>query len=104
MWAEAELCHCIDTGRIEWRKHVLERMMEREISRSEVIDTLVGGEIIAVYPDDRPFSSALIHKAQAPPLHVVAALDVGAATCFIITAYRPDEAHFGPDLKSRRPR
>ena len=104
MWTEAELRQCIGAGHIEWRKHVLERMMERGISRSEVMDTLMTGEIIALYPDDRPFSSALIHKSEAPPLHVVAALDVGAATCFIITAYRPDQAHFGPDLKTRRSR
>ena len=77
--------------------------MEREISRSEVIDTLMGGEIIAVYPDDRPLPSALIHKDQ-PPLHVGAAMDVETATCFVITAYRPDDTHFEPDLKSRRTR
>ena len=104
MWTETELRQCIDTGHIEWRKHGLERMMEREISRSEVSDSLIGGEIIAVYPDDQPFSSALIHKDTPLPLHVVAALDVGADICFVITAYRPDETHFGPDLKSRRPR
>lgn len=104
MWTETELRDCIGTGRIEWRKHVLERMVERGIRRAEVIATLANGEIIAVYSEDQPFASALVHGDQQPPLHVVAALDTGTTTCFVITAYRPDEAHFGPDLKTRRPR
>jgi hypothetical protein len=35
---------------------------------------------------------------------VVAALDQGSQTCFVITAYRPDEAHFEPDLKTSKPK
>jgi hypothetical protein len=35
-------------------------------------------------------------------LHVVAALDADTSTCYIITVYRPDEEHFGPDLKTRK--
>jgi restriction system protein len=39
---------------------------------------------------------------EEKPLHVVAAFDEGSGTCFIITAYRPDEEHFGPDFRARR--
>jgi hypothetical protein len=41
--------------------------------------------------------------AGGRPLHVVIAWDGSAARlAYVITAYEPDEAHFGPDLKTRR--
>ncbi|QFY90152.1 DUF4258 domain-containing protein [Magnetovirga frankeli] len=100
-WNLADLRHCLDSGRIQWRKHALERMLERGISRAEVLASLRQGEIIASYPEDRPIPSALLHANQEPPLHVVAALDKASATCYVITCYRPDAEHFGPDLKTR---
>lgn len=104
MWTKVELRQVIDFGTIEWRKHVLVRMMERGISRCEVLEAVRDGAMIESYSEDRPFASALLHASGPPPLHVVAALDLTSETCFIITAYRPDEIHFEPDLKTRRPR
>ena len=104
MWTEAELVQALDRGRVEWRKHVLVRMMERGIRRGDVLDALRHGERIQTYSDDRPFASARFHAAGPPPLHVVAALDSATGTCFVITAYRADEAHFESDLKTRRSR
>ncbi|MDR4507893.1 MAG: DUF4258 domain-containing protein [Candidatus Brocadiaceae bacterium] len=46
-------------GRIEWQRHTLERMMERNISRETVRDVLLEGEIVENYPDDKPYPSAL---------------------------------------------
>jgi hypothetical protein len=76
-------------------------MLERGIGRDEVMAALAEGEIIAAYPDDRPVPSALILSNRTPPLHVVAALDRTSKACFVITVYRPDADHFGPDLKTR---
>jgi len=44
----------VNEGRIEWLKHSLERMMERGISRNEVKQVLVNGEIIEEYLYDKP--------------------------------------------------
>ena len=104
MWTEPDLRHCAAHGRIEWRRHTLERMLEREISRAEVLATLANGSILTVYPDAKPYPSALVANDGVPPLHIVAALDSATATCYIITVYRPDDAHFHPDLKTRKPR
>jgi hypothetical protein len=102
MWTESDLRRCVELGRIEWRKHALERMLERDIGRMEVLEVLSKGDLIAAYPDDRPVASALLAKEGDPGLHVVAALDVDTATCYVITVYRPDAVHFEPDMKTRK--
>ena len=45
----------LEIGTIEWRKHALERMLQRGISRNEVKETLMFGEIIENYETDVPF-------------------------------------------------
>jgi hypothetical protein len=88
---------------IVWHKHTLERMLERNISRSHVMDVLIFGEVIEEYPDDRPFASALIFgMPTGQPLHVVTSFDPLSSTCHIITVYRPDSEHFNPDNRTRR--
>ncbi|WP_420824624.1 DUF4258 domain-containing protein [Thiorhodococcus mannitoliphagus] len=69
-----------------------------------MIDALRRGAITSTYPDDRPIPSALIYDAHERPLQVVVALDVNATTCFIITAYCPDEIHVESDMKTTQPR
>jgi hypothetical protein len=56
--------------RIEWSSHAVRRMLERGISREEVLNCLLSDEIIEEYPDDLPFPSCLIlgyHSGK--PLH-----------------------------------
>ena len=62
----------------------------------------MSGEVIEVYPEDRPYPSCLMLQAESEPLHVVAAVDALAEVCHIITAYRPDLEHFEPDWKTRK--
>jgi hypothetical protein len=97
------LKNAVAAGMIEWQRHSLERMMERRISRESVKQVLLNGEIVEDYADDDPFPSALfLGWTDGKPLHVVAAFDERSGTCFIITAYHPDENHFGPDFRTRR--
>ncbi len=93
----------IQKGAIEWNRHALERMMERGISRRDVMDVLLDGEIIEHYPSDYPFPSVLMFgKPDMTPLHVVVACDNDRETLYIITAYYPDDVHFLGDHKTRR--
>lgn len=93
----------VNNGRIEWQKHALERMAERNILRSAVIEILLTGERIEDYPDDTPFPSALFLKLFGQrPIHVVAAYDFVSKWAFVITAYEPKLEHFEPDFKKRR--
>lgn len=90
-------------GRIQWRRHALERMMERGISRERVKAVLMHGEVVASYQDDSPFPRLLIDgRLEDDVLHVVVAFDGIESCCYVITAYRPDLEHFENDLKTRR--
>lgn len=89
-------------GRIHWHQHALERFLERGISRAEVVSAIMNGEVIEVYPTDRPNPSCLILHVESDPVHVVAAADPAARICHVITAYRPDPEHFEPDFRTRR--
>jgi len=96
------LRNAAQAGQIIWNKHTFERMLERSISRKEVITTLIEGEVIEDYPDDRPFTSCLLLGFPwSQPLHVVVAFDSTRATCYVITAYRPDAEHFENDHRTR---
>lgn len=93
----------VKKGNIEWQRHVLERMLERKISRGTVKEVLLNGEIIENYPDNKPFPSALfLGWIRSQPFHVVGAFDSLTEWCFVITAYKPDLEHFESDYKTRR--
>jgi len=97
-----KIIEALELGNVEWRRHALERMLTREISRKDVKATLENGEIIERYEMDIPFSSALFFYIDSKPIHVVASLDDASRTIYIITAYVPDTIHFHEDLKTRR--
>ena len=94
-----KIIEALDVGTVEWRRHALERMLERDISRLEVKITLQNGE---TYETDVPFESALFFYVDSKPVHVVASLDEDTKTIYIITAYIPSSTHFCEDLKTRR--
>jgi hypothetical protein len=87
-------------GEFVWRKHAAQRMMERSIAREEIIHCAQYGEIIESYPNDYPFPSFLVFEMGTEPLHIVMALD--GDTCYVITAYRPNNQEFENDFKTRK--
>ncbi len=92
----------MDCHSIGWRRHALERMFERNITRAQVKQVLKSGMIIETYRDDQPFPSKLIYAlVDEVPLHVVVAQDTMTAECYVVTAYIPDTAHFESDLITR---
>ena len=98
-----DIAELIEQGCLQWKRHALERMMERGILRSSVKHILVEGKIIEQYPDDKPFPSCLILGfLNENPLHVVVGLDQKDRWCYIITVYRPDFNHFEQDFKTRK--
>ena len=83
--------------------HAVQRMFEKRISKSDVLEVVTGGTIINEYPDDQPFPSMLVLGfVKEQPVHVVLAIDQDSQTCHIITAYRPDRSLWTDDFKLRR--
>ncbi|MHB8455997.1 MAG: DUF4258 domain-containing protein [Acidiferrobacterales bacterium] len=70
--------------------------------RHKDVSAIMKGEVIEVYPTDRPYPSCLILYVEAEPVHVVAAAEAAARIGHIITAYRPDLGNFEPDFRTRR--
>lgn len=89
--------------KIIWKRHALERMLERELSRVVVLQVVASGELIEDYSEDRTSASGLLLGWNARrPIHVVVALDIDDEQVAIITAYEPTLEHFEPDFKTRR--
>jgi hypothetical protein len=90
-------------GHVEWRKHALQRMAERNIPRAAVLEVFLTGECIEEYPADKPFPSGLfLGYVGGRPIHVVAALAKERQRVYIITAYEPSLDVFDPDFKTRK--
>lgn len=93
----------ISKGNILWRKHALEKMIARGVSRDEVIKVMEDGEVIRPYFEDRPFPSALVLGfPENRPIHVVVSFDETAEQIFVITAYEPDLTIFETDFKTKK--
>jgi Domain of unknown function (DUF4258) len=97
-----EIQNAVNAGRIFWKKHTLERLLERGIRRIQVKNAILHGKVIEYYPDDYPVPSVLLASLQPEPLHVVVAYDEMSRHSHVITAYRPDLTHFNDDLITRR--
>lgn len=91
----------ISEGNFLWKKHALERMMERGISRARVKQAVLECNIIENYPNDYPVPSFLIATLTPEPLHVVASYDVSNGILYVITVYEPDLIHFESDYVTR---
>ncbi|MBK9012902.1 MAG: DUF4258 domain-containing protein [Saprospiraceae bacterium] len=90
-------------GNIVWRKHVLEKMISRGISRGEVLEVMEFGEVIQNYGYDKPFPSVLLLGfTNSRPIHVVTSFDEDERIIFVITTYEPDLNIFEEDFKTKR--
>ena len=98
MPAIEEIRSLCQQGKIEWTNHVQQRILQRGITRQDVKEAVVNGEIIEDYPNDYPFPSCLMLGKNR--LHVVCGIGIGIL--WIITAYRPTEDKWEKDLKTRR--
>ena len=89
-------------SKIKWSVHCFERMQERDISRADVKNCILNGEIIEDYPNDFPYPSCLIfgYTIKEKVIHVVAGSD--GEYVYIITAYFPNKEKFEDDLKTRK--
>lgn len=88
--------------KIDWTKHCLNRLNQRDISISDVKTAIKNGEIIESYCDDYPYPSCLIlgYNVNNTILHIVCGMSDDLV--HMITAYYPNNNEWEDDMKTRR--
>lgn len=88
--------------KIDWTKHCLNRLQQRNIKILEVKTAINNGKIIEYYYEDFPYPSCLIlgFNLNKKLLHVVCGMSED--TIHMITAYYPDSTKWKEDFKTRR--
>lgn len=90
-------------GHFGYADHGDEVREERGISREEVVEAVLSGEIIEDYPTHHygPLCLILGWTAAGRPLHVVASVAIRPR---IVTVYEPNLERWESDWKTRRPK
>lgn len=92
----------ISDKKIDWTRHCLNGLNQRNISILDVKTAIKNGKIIEYYLDDYPYPSCLIlgYNINNIMLHIVCGMSNNLI--HIITAYFPDKNKWENDLKTRR--
>jgi len=94
---------CVAERRVLWTYHVTMRMLERGISREQVLAACPSFEVIESYPEDKYLPSYLVFcETAGVAFHVLFAADVEERNVRVVTAYRPAADEWGPSLKRRK--
>lgn len=88
--------------KVDWTKHCLNRLNQRDILMSDVKTAIYNGKIIEYYYDDYPHPSCLIlgYNSNHRILHIVCGISENLV--HMITAYYPDSNKWENDMKTRR--
>ena len=88
--------------KIRGTNHVMVRLLQRNITQSDVEYALLNGEIIEEYEDSYPYPSCLVYgiNLDNKVLHIVCGSN--EEELWIITAYYPDNTEWQNDLKTRK--
>lgn len=87
----------------EYRAHAIQKMVERDISFTEIDEVAANLHVIREYAEDRPHPSCLVlgFTMSGRPLHLVYSVDATSNTVYVITVYEPDVSRW-TDGFSRR--
>ena len=91
-----------DSDSVVWSVHAMERLQERGIAKSDILNVILHGKIIEQYPNAFPNPACLIsgETLNKTPLHVVIGADGVILT--VITAYEPTTEKFENNLETRK--
>ena len=86
----------IRSNRFRITDHADEETHNDHLSFEEVITSILQGEIIEDYHNDKPFPSCLISglTMHGEPVHSVWAYNIANKWAVLITVYRPDRARW----------
>ena len=100
-----DIIGAIHRNRIRITDHADEEAQVDHLSFDEIFTSVLQGEIIENYPDDKPYPSCLIYGKtfSREPVHSVRAYHQETRWAVLITLYRPDPARW-LDWRTRRPK
>jgi len=89
-----DLIVAIRTSQIRITDHADEEAVDDALTFDEIYFSVMHGEIIEEYPDDKPYPSCLVmgKNFAGDPIHSVWAYNSGNGWTVQITVYRPDPA------------
>jgi len=90
-------------NRIKITDHADEEAENDQLTFDEVYFSVLNGEVIEDYPDDKPYPSCLIYGRtfSGDPIHSVWAFNEQSKWAVLITVYRPDPSQW-IDWRKRR--
>ena len=88
----ANIVDAISNNRLRITDHADEEAANDRITFDEIYFSVMDGEIIEQYPEDRPYPSCLIYgqSFSGAPIHSVWAYNDQNQWAVLITVYRPD--------------
>jgi hypothetical protein len=100
-----DIIRAIRHHRIRITDHADEETQADQLTFDEVFVSVVQGEIIEDYPNDRPYPSCLVYGEtfSKEPVHSVWAYNQENQWAVLITVYRPDPKRW-LDWRTRRPK
>lgn len=86
------IIEAINLNQVIVSRHAREKAEERNLFLDEIYFSVIQGEIIEDYPNDKPYPSCLIHgqNKKRDPIHSVWAYNQDTGYAVLITVYRPD--------------
>ena len=97
------IIEAIRHNRIKITDHADEEAENDQLTFDEVYFSVLNGEVIEDYPDDKPYPSCLIcgQTFSGDPIHSVWAFNEQSKWAVLITVYRPDPSQW-IDWRKRR--
>lgn len=83
-------------------QHLSLRLRERGIRYDDVVNVLMGGEIIEQYPTDYPYPSCLLLGVSVGDKYLHVVCGVGSGRLWIVTAYYPSPDKWEAGYKARK--
>ncbi|HID27382.1 MAG TPA: DUF4258 domain-containing protein [Methanosarcinales archaeon] len=92
----SDLINAIRSGRIRITDHADEEAQNDRLSYEEIFFSVLAGEIIEYYPEDKPYPSCLVYGRtfKDEPVHSVWAYNEETKWAVLVTVYRPDPARW----------
>lgn len=90
------------TENLRITQHAQQEMVEEEITFDELLEAIVGGQILENYPEHRRGACCLVNGAtdEGRPLHIVCT--TAMSMLIIITAYEPKMHRWVTPLERNR--